>query len=204
MRRSMSPGSTATISSHASPSRNSGRFWAAKTRGALALDRACRLHAPPLVVLFSSLAGVTGNSGQADYACANAFLDAFAQSRSAAGSPHVVAIDWPIGRTAACVSTMSRWLRSTTERARRRWRQTRDAGALRGARLRAAAGSGVVGRSCAASPKPAPAKGPRLSRNRGAWPSIHARRRAASAHGRKNQGAAGGNDRARSGSYRRE
>ncbi|MBV9679043.1 MAG: SDR family NAD(P)-dependent oxidoreductase, partial [Acidobacteriaceae bacterium] len=48
------------------------------------------------VALLSSLAGVLGNSGQADYAYANAFLDNFAALWK--GSVPVVSINWPYWR----------------------------------------------------------------------------------------------------------
>jgi len=47
------------------------------------------------VALFSSLAAVIGNSGQADYAYANAFLDHLATWR---GSAPIVSINWPYWR----------------------------------------------------------------------------------------------------------
>ncbi|MET9414603.1 SDR family NAD(P)-dependent oxidoreductase [Streptomyces klenkii] len=67
-----------------------------KVRGVLSLDAATRALALDFFVVFSSVAGVYGNPGQADYAAANAFLDAFAHHRQA-----LVAAGERTGRTAA-------------------------------------------------------------------------------------------------------
>ncbi|HEY2577794.1 MAG TPA: SDR family NAD(P)-dependent oxidoreductase [Streptosporangiaceae bacterium] len=54
---------------------------APKVAGTLNLDRATAADPLDFFVMFSSIVGQTGNRGQADYAYANAFLDAFAETR---------------------------------------------------------------------------------------------------------------------------
>ncbi len=71
---------------------------APKVLGVLAL-REATAHLPPLdrFVVFSSLASLFGGIGQADYAAANAVLDAFAESEAARGG-RFLAIDWDAWR----------------------------------------------------------------------------------------------------------
>ena len=65
-----------------------------KVAGTLALEDALKGQKPEFIMLFSSISAFAGLPGQADYAAANAFLDAYAQSRHGAGGTRVVAVDW--------------------------------------------------------------------------------------------------------------
>jgi len=74
------------------------RILSPKVQGARVLDALFRGSDLDFLVLFSSIASILGEFGQADYCGANAFLDAFAQRGASRGGPHVVTIDWDIWR----------------------------------------------------------------------------------------------------------
>jgi polyketide synthase PksL len=74
---------------------------APKTGGLVYLDESTSDHNLKHFIAFASSAGALGNIGQADYAAANAFMDAYCQYRTtlvAAGQRHgkSTAIDWPL------------------------------------------------------------------------------------------------------------
>ncbi|MBS1801529.1 MAG: type I polyketide synthase [Acidobacteria bacterium] len=66
---------------------------AGKVRGALLLDAHIKEGELDFLVYYSSVAGVLGNPGQANYAAANAMLDALAEAQRARGVP-AISIDW--------------------------------------------------------------------------------------------------------------
>ncbi|HYN22225.1 MAG TPA: SDR family NAD(P)-dependent oxidoreductase, partial [Thermoanaerobaculia bacterium] len=69
---------------------------APKIQGTLILEALLAGDAPDFLVLCSSLNALVGGLGQADYTAANAFLDAFAQSRQ--GDFPVISINWDAWR----------------------------------------------------------------------------------------------------------
>ncbi|HEY0512178.1 MAG TPA: type I polyketide synthase [Thermoanaerobaculia bacterium] len=72
--------------------------FSAKVRGTLALAEAFRGAPLDFFVLCSSLSGLLGGIGQVGYAASNAFLDAFAWSRSGDPRTLTTAIDWDLWR----------------------------------------------------------------------------------------------------------
>ncbi|MBX2796980.1 MAG: SDR family NAD(P)-dependent oxidoreductase [Myxococcales bacterium] len=75
-----------------------------KAFGAVHLEAAAAGPDLEVVLLFSSLSAAVGNPGQADYAAANRFLDAFAESRHAAWrrsqiGHRVISVGWPLWAT---------------------------------------------------------------------------------------------------------
>jgi acyl transferase domain-containing protein/thioesterase domain-containing protein len=80
------------------------RVLAPKVQGALVLEEVLGDGPRDFMVLFSSSSAVLGPPGQVDYVAANAFLDALARRRTAAGKP-TLALQWgvwnQVGMTAA-------------------------------------------------------------------------------------------------------
>lgn len=71
---------------------------APKVLGTIALDEALQSEPLDVFVLFSSTSTDIAPAGQVDYVAANAYLNAFAESRANKGGTRVVAIHWGIWR----------------------------------------------------------------------------------------------------------
>jgi acyl transferase domain-containing protein/NADPH:quinone reductase-like Zn-dependent oxidoreductase/acyl carrier protein len=69
------------------------RVWHPKVTGTLNLHEATRDHALDWLVVFSSMTAMLGNAGQANYATAGAWVDAFARWRDDQGLP-TLSVDW--------------------------------------------------------------------------------------------------------------
>ena len=79
---------------------DAAQVLAPKVEGTLALDEALRGEKLDFLALCSSVSALVGGFGQADYAAANAFLDAYAQSRASETHPRVTSINWELWRDA--------------------------------------------------------------------------------------------------------
>ncbi|WP_342422455.1 SDR family NAD(P)-dependent oxidoreductase [Paenibacillus sp. FSL E2-0178] len=78
-----------------------GEVLEAKVQGLIYLDQATQEDKLDFIAAFSSIAAVTGNTGQSDYAYANAFMDEYMLSRHAlVRSGHrygkSISINWPL------------------------------------------------------------------------------------------------------------
>ncbi len=79
------------------------RVLGSKVRGAETIDQVTCDEALDCFILFSSTAALLGNAGQADYAYANAYLDAFTRRReelrlNGQRSGRTLSINWPLWR----------------------------------------------------------------------------------------------------------
>lgn len=91
---------------------------APKVAGTMHLHRASQGLDLDFLILFSSIASGLGNAGQADYAMANGFLDAFARTASSdARSPRrVLSINWPLWQEGGMSidEQTEQWMRDNT------------------------------------------------------------------------------------------
>src|SRR5581483_11024650 len=94
--------------------------FAPKVAGLVALDEATKNVALDCFIVFASLVGVLGNVAQADYAAANAFMDAYAAKRDewvqqGKRSGRTLSVNWPLwseGGMQMDAATRERWWRS--------------------------------------------------------------------------------------------
>ncbi|AGP38559.1 type I polyketide synthase [Sorangium cellulosum] len=70
------------------------RVMAPKVGGTLVLDALLRDERPDFLLICSSLASLVGGATQIDYCAANAFLDAYAQSREGEEGCRVISVQW--------------------------------------------------------------------------------------------------------------
>lgn len=90
---------------------------APKVLGTLVLEEALAQENLDVMVLFSSTSTDTAPAGQVDYVAANAFLNAFADSRASADGPHVMALHWGVWNEVGLAARAIRDAESDTARA---------------------------------------------------------------------------------------
>lgn len=74
----------------------SAAVLAPKVSGTMAIAQALRGRGARFLLLASSIAAVTGNVGQEDYAFANGFMDGLAVSASEENDFRIIAVDWSV------------------------------------------------------------------------------------------------------------
>jgi acyl transferase domain-containing protein/thioesterase domain-containing protein/acyl carrier protein len=86
----------------------SASILAPKVKGALVLNALLKETRPDFFVLCSSITSILGEFGRVDDCAANAFLDSFAQSRTAAaGDRPIISINWDAWHVVETVGTQS-------------------------------------------------------------------------------------------------
>lgn len=91
---------------------DANRILRPKVDGTWVLHRLARESRVELLVLFSSTSVLIGPPGQADYVAANAFLDAYAESRRGEPGPRTLSIQWGVWRDVGMAAEMARALRA--------------------------------------------------------------------------------------------
>lgn len=76
------------------PETELAKVLAPKVKGTLVLEQLLKQTPLDFFVLCSSLTGILGGAGQADYVAANAFLDSFAHSRKQSSNIVPLSVDW--------------------------------------------------------------------------------------------------------------
>ena len=77
-----------------------------KVQGTLVLHELLKDIDLDFLVLFSSMASITGPFAHADYSAANSFLDAFAPYSNSRRSYHTLAINWPVWKEVGIVAKL--------------------------------------------------------------------------------------------------
>jgi acyl transferase domain-containing protein/acyl carrier protein len=83
-----------------------GAILSPKVQGTLVLHELLKGIDLDFLVLFSSMASITGPFAHADYSAANSFLDAFASYSNSQTSYHTVAINWPVWKEVGIVAKL--------------------------------------------------------------------------------------------------